>query len=249
MIATGLSVMLPRDRSVFTEFSRQQTTSSARRPGAPGLDQETLNYGMGVSQSFASGTRTSLAVGYMDMHRSSRETRDGFPGQRGPTVKATIEGPFLPPRRFPKMTSRISLSYGYGQQLGLYDRGSSQLTGEVAVGWNARPYTRLELSAVRTRSLTVEALTAESTGVNASLSQTIGNQMTLSAFAGYQWLTIRGFSRNTEALVGGLTADRKLGTRGRWFARFAYAFRDATSTEKVSVFSQHTVRLSVSYRY
>ena len=248
-IGTVLSVMLPRDRSVFTDFSRQQTTSTARRPGSARLDQETWNYSMGMAQSFASGARASLAVGYMDMHRSSQETGDGFPGQRGPTVKAQIDGPFLPPRRFPKMTSRISLSYGYGQQPGLNDRGSSRLTGEAAVGWNARPFTRLELSAARTRSLTIEALTADSTNVNASVSQTVGGKLTLAAFTGYQWLTIRGVHRDTEAFTAGLNADQKLGTRGRWFARFAYNFRDATSTEKISVFSQHTVRLSVSYRY
>jgi hypothetical protein len=246
---TTLSIMLPQDRSIFTEFNHQETSSSARFPGGARLAQQVWNYAFGVAQTFSSGTKVSVAAGYMDLHRSAEETRNGFPGQSGPTVKATVEGPFLPPSRFPKMSSRISLNYGYGQTPGLNDRGGSQFTGEAAVGWNARPFTRLELLAVRTRSLTVDALTAESTLLSASVTQTVGGSLTLATYAGYQWLTLRGTNRETEAVTAGLNADQKLGSRGRWFARLSYSFRDATSTEKASVFSQHTFRFSVTYRY
>lgn len=236
-------------RSLFAELTHRVVASDDRGGGVAALDQRALNTTVGFSQTFGLATRASLGVGYLEQRRSAAETRLQSPGGSGANVMASLDGPFLPPALFPKVTSRLRLAYGRLENPGLQDTGNKQLTGELAVGWAARAGTRLGIAAGRTRDLAVNDLTVESTHTHVLVDQRAGSRTQFTASAGYEWMTVRGITRHSEGAVATFTATRKLGTRGRWEGRFAYDYRDLTSSEQIANFAQHTGRLSSTYRF
>ncbi len=235
-------------RSLFAEVNHREVASDDRSAGSTALDQRALSTTLGFTQGFSTGTKASIGVGYLDQQRSTAETLLRSKGSSGATVMASIDGPFLPPTLFPKLTSMIRLAFGRLENPGLQDNGNKQLTGEVAVGWAARSTTRLGLAAARTRDLTVNDLTMERSRSVATVEQSVGNTSRLAGTLGYEWMTIRGIIRHSEGAIATFSASRKLGSRDRWESRFNYEYRDLNSSEQVANFSQHTVRLSAIYR-
>ncbi len=67
----------------------------------------------------------------------------------------TLNGPFLPAQYFPKVTSQLSLSYQDTATPGINDTATKELTGSLALGWQARPATRVSFTANRNQGLSV----------------------------------------------------------------------------------------------
>lgn len=89
-------------------------------------DSYVLSAGLGRSL-YHEKLRAGISYGYRVLNRSAAEAAaTGGPLQRsGYVVGASIEGPFLPERRFPKVVSLISLSYQDAATPGIYDTCSS----------------------------------------------------------------------------------------------------------------------------
>lgn len=236
-------------RTLFAEVSHRVIASDGAAGGTAALDQRALNTAVGFTQGFGTATRASLGFGYLDQRRSAGETRQNSRGSSGTSVLASLEGPFLPPSLFPKLTSQLRVAYSRLENPGLLDTGDKQLTGELVVGWAARAATRLGLAAGRTRNLTVSDLTVETTHTHILVDQAVGRQTVLTATAGYEWMTVRGLVRHSEGAIATLLATRKLGSRGRWEGSFNYSYRDLNSSEQIANFAQHTGRLSTTYRF
>jgi len=236
-------------RVLFTEVTHSQLVSDTTKSNSASLDQKVMNTAVGLTQGFSSGTKASLGIGYMNQQRSAAETAVSSRQGSDFNVMASVDGPFLPPTLFPKLTSRVRVAYGRLESPGLGDDGNKQLTGELAVGWAARANTRLGLAAGRTRKLSVNNLTLESSHAHVLVDQTVGAATQIAASLGYEWTNVRGLNRKSEGRLAMVSATRKLGSRNRWEGRVAYDYRDLNSSDRIATFAQHTGRFSTTYRF
>ncbi|MES2695371.1 MAG: hypothetical protein V4773_17980 [Verrucomicrobiota bacterium] len=236
--------------SALSSYTYTVATRATSDPISRRIDQTAAFYDVGIARLFLSDLATArVGVSRRDLSRSAGEQVAGPLDRSDTNLSASLTGPFLPPRKFPKLTSNITLQYGAAPKVGLNDNGGAQMTGSMSLGWQARRTTRLRLLASRVRDLTVTNLSSENTQVTGNWEENLTKATQLTGGIGYEWTTIRGDLRKTEALLATVSATTALGTRGRWSTRVSYVYREAASTVRLSDISQHTATAALNYSW
>jgi len=185
--------------------------------------------------------------GYRVLNRSARETTSGQTRLADPVFNAGIDGPFLPPRYFPKIKSSFNVAYSEAAAPGVNDSGSKSLSGSLNLDWQARPNTTVGLSATRGQRLSADDLTVQSAAVQFNVDQKLRHNLTGKFGAGRGWETFRGVGRSDRIL----TAHAALiyAFASRWTADLSYRFASADSSRAESVFDRHVTTASVGYQF
>jgi hypothetical protein len=183
--------------------------------------------------------------GYRVLNRSSRETTAGQTRLSGPLFTAGIEGPFLPPKYFPKIKSSFNVAYSEAAAPGINDAGSKSLAGSLSLNWQARPTTTVGLTATRGQRLSADDLTVQSTAVQFTVEQKLRYNLTGKLGGGYDWESFRGIGRSDRIITA--QAALTYAFARRWNANLAYRLNSATSTRAASVFDRHVMTASVGY--
>lgn len=217
--------------------------------GVP-LNQRSLMLSAGLERAFVDNTlHVGVSYGYRALHRSEAETGAGTgTSQEGGSVfTVTLDGPFLPEKYFPKITSKLMLSYEDTATPGINDPGTKELTGAMLLSWQARPATTVTFSVHRNQRLSVDDLTVNSTTIQLGVEQTLRYNLTGSLSASYDWSTYRTIHRDDETAA--LHAQLTYHFARVWDANLAYSLNSTSSTVVQSTFDRHIVNLSVTYRF
>lgn len=212
------------------------------------LRQNSYMGSVGLGRALAHDTlRAGLSYGYRILNRSAAETSTGERRQSGSVITASLEGPFLPVRYFPKIKSGFALTYQNAATPGLNDSGTKELTGNLRLAWLARARTNVTFTANRSQRLSADDLTVVSTNLQLGLDQTLRYNLTGTLTAGYDWSAYRTLTRQDRTLS--FSAGLKYQFAKVWDTRLAYNFNAVTSSERASTYDRHVVSLSLSYQY
>ena len=215
--------------------------------GVP-LNQNSYLLSAGLNRGFADNAlRASLSYGYRILNRAAAETSTGVERQQGSVISANLEGPFLPERYFPKITSSFTLSYQDAATPGINDTGTKELTGSLSLAWQARENTRLSFTARRSQGLSVNDLSVVSTNVQLGLEQTLRYNLTGTLTAGYDWSSYRTIAR--EDRTASFAAGLKYRFALAWDATFTGTVSSTTSTQLSSAVDRNVASLGVTYRF
>ncbi len=198
------------------------TSSGGVNERSASLDQESHAFSAGLSRPIYGSIKGSAGYGYRFLDRSAAETIIGQTQNNGGYFTLGLDGPFLPPARFPKLKSSLSLAYEQPTSLGINDTGGKTLTGNLGLSWDARERTSVSINASRNVNLTATDLSVETTQVALGVTERLGDFTTVTANLGYQWNTYRGVSREDNSLTGSLSAGRRLNKN--WSLGAAYRF-------------------------
>jgi Putative beta-barrel porin 2 len=183
-------------------------TSGDNFTGGRGLDQQSHNFSLGLSRPIYGDVSGSISYGVNILKRSAGETTRGDDSTSSGYLSASIDGPFLPRNRFPKLTSSASFTYSQSSTAGFNDDGGKFLSGSLSLAWSARERTKLQVRATRSLDLTINDLSSENTRISGGFSQQIGRSTSLSGEAGHSWSTIRGIDREDTILDASLSLSR-----------------------------------------
>lgn len=227
-------------------YAELQTSGDNAR-GAP-LDQTSYTFTAGLNRLIAHDTlRVGVNYGYRILDRSAAETAEGETRSGGSVISASIDGPFFPKKHFPKIESRFGITYEDAATPGIDDTGSQELTGYLALAWQARERTRVSFSAHRSQRLSANDLSVVSTYVRLGLDQTLRANLTGSLTAGYDWSSYSTIDR--EDRTASLGAGLRYQFSHSWDASLTYAFTSTESDVAASDYDRHLVSLSVAYRF
>lgn len=229
-----------------TNYDRLET-SGDNALGVP-LDQTVYTFTAGLNRLIANDTlRVGLNYGYRILERSAAETTSGERRSAGSVISASIDGPFLPKKHFPKIESRFGLTYQEAASPGIEDSGSSDLTGFLSLAWQARETTLVRFSAHRAQRLSSDDRSVVSTTVRLGLDQTLRPNLVGSLDASHDWSSYTGISRSdTTATLG---AALRYDFARTWDASLAYAYSTVTSNVAASSYDRHLVTLAVTKRF
>ncbi|MBC8011572.1 MAG: outer membrane beta-barrel protein [Burkholderiales bacterium] len=212
------------------------------------LDQKSYTLTAGLNRLFAHDTlRVGVNYGYRILERSAAETAEGDTTEGGSVISASVDGPFLPKKHFPKIESRFGITYEDAAAPGIDDTGSKELTGYLSLSWQARERTRVSFSAHRSQRLSADDLSVLSTYVRLGLDQTLRTNLTGSLTAGYDWSSYSTVGR--EDRTASLNAGLRYQFSRSWDASLTYAFSSTTSDVVASEYDRHLVSLGISYRF
>ena len=215
--------------------------------GVP-LDQNSTTFSAGLERALGdTALRARIGYGYRVLNRSAAETQGGPTRQGGSVITASLDGPFLPEKYFPKITSQFTLAYEDSATPGINDTGSKGLTGSLNLAWQARQNTKVSFTAQRSQQLSANDLSIVSSGVQLTLDQTLRYNLTGSLSAGYNWSSYRATARNDRTAT--VSAGLKYHFAGSWDASLAYTLNSTTSTVRQSTFDRHVVSLGLTYRF
>jgi hypothetical protein len=225
-----------------------ETRSSGRNLRSAPLDQTSYSVSAGLGRAFfRDRIQGRFSYGYRVLHRSRAETSTGTTSQSGPVFNASLDGPFLPERYFPKIKSKFVLSYDESSTPGVNDTGNKTLTGLLSLTWQARETTTVSFSATRSQRLSVDDLSVVSSTLLLSLEQVIRYNLRGTVSAGYNWDAYRGVDRSDETVVLDGRLDYTLARN--WKATASYRFSSASSTQRRSVYDRHIATLGVNYQF
>jgi hypothetical protein len=233
MISNQLSLSYKgflRGTSLILSHGVTFTESSGDNFRGVGLDQEAHNISLGLSRPLYGEVNGTLSYGYSLLRRSSGETVNGETDNSSAYVSASIDGPFLPRNRFPKLTSSASLSYSQSATAGINDGGGKFLAGNLNLAWSARPRTKLHVRASRSLDLSVSDLSVENTRVGGGFDQQIGRSTGLNGSVGYTWSDYRGVSRSDSTLDANLGISRSFNKYLSAGASYGYQNNQNTSS-------------------
>jgi uncharacterized protein (PEP-CTERM system associated) len=186
-------------------------------------------------------------VGYRILDRSKAETAQGLSGNSSPVYSAGIDGPFLPKKYFPKITSSFSIAYEDATSPGINDPGSKSITGSLHLAWDARARTTVSLDASRNQRLTATDLSAVTTTVSGNVKESLPHNITALLGASYSWNNFRGISRTDQRTA--LNASLSYPFGHGWSSALAYEYDIIDSSTPMSNYDHQTVSLSLSYRF
>lgn len=211
------------------------------------LDQSSHLISLGLSRPLYREVSGRINYGYRILNRSAAETSLGTTRQTGTVLSASLDGPFLPARSFPKIKSHLSLSYQDATTPGINDTGTKSLTGDVSLSWEARESTTVSLGASRTQRLAVTDISVVTTSARAGLTQKLRYNLSGSAGVNYDWNTYKGITRSDEIFSydGALNYD----FARTWTASASYRYQASTSNQAVSDYVRHLAILSLGYTY
>jgi hypothetical protein len=181
------------------------------------------------------------------LHRSRAEIFSGSPDSAGSIFSVNLDGPFLPQSLFPKLDSSLSVGYQKAETPGINDKGGSRLFGAMHVGWHARERTEIFVDARRSRELSVNDLTVETTAFTANLRQGIGNFMSATLTGGYERRDYRTLTRSDNVKLAGAGLSYRI--TKTWSADAEYRLRASTSNIPTADYSRHMVWLTVTYTF
>ncbi|AHF94641.1 hypothetical protein OPIT5_22510 [Opitutaceae bacterium TAV5] len=213
------------------------------------LDQSSWMLTAGLNRTFAHDLlHASLSYGYRVLTRSRDETDKGIRRQSGSVITASLDGPFLPRKHFPKVESHFSVSYQDAASPGINDTGSKTVTGSLGVIWQARETTRVSLSANRSQRLSADDLSVVTTTVQLGVHQDLRTNLTGSLTAGYDWSTYDDDDgrRDKTASFGALLNYR---FARAWDAELSARFNSTSSTVLRSDYDRLLVSLGVTYHF
>lgn len=227
-------------------YDRLQT-SGDNTSGIP-LDQTAYMFTVGLNRLIVHDTlRVGLNYGYRILERSAAETTTGDTRQAGSVISASIDGPFLPKKYFPKIESRFGITYQEASSPGIDDTGSKDITGFLNLDWQARETTSVTFAAHRNQRLSSDDLSVVSTNVRLGLEQILRHNLTGSLSAGYEWASYDSINRqDTTASLG--AALRYQFSRAV-DASLIYGFTSTSSDVPASAYDRHLVSLNVTYRF
>jgi hypothetical protein len=226
----------------------EELHSSGENALGADLNQNSYLGSAGLIHSFFHDTlHAGLSYGYRILHRSAAETANRQTRQGSSVITANLDGPFLPARLFPKITSHFSIAYQDAATPGINDTSSKELTGSLTLAWQARQATRVSFAAQRGQRLSADDLTVVSSDVNLQVTQTLRYDLSGVVGVGYNWSSYRGTARQDETTQfnAGLTYH----FARSWDSSLTYTFNDTSSTNGRSDFSRHLVSLSLTYNF
>ena len=235
------------DTTLRLAYDHDEARTSGDNLRSVPLDQTAHQFLLSLGKPLYRDVIGRLGVGYRLLDRSAAETASGETRVAGTIVIATIEGPFLPPRYFPKIKSRLTLSYQDAAAPGVNDTGAKSLAGSLSLIWQARDTTAISLVADRLQRLTANDLTAVSTGAHLHVEQTLRYNLTGSLAAGYAREVFRGVTRSDrrKSAEAGLTYH----FARTWDASASGRFESVTSSEQLSAYNRRIALLSVSHTF
>ena len=199
-IFPGTSLLLGHELTI--------TKTDANEYTQVGLDQYSNNLSIGLSRPLYGEVSGSIRYGYSVLSRSSEEVFGSDTSRGSHYLNISIDGPFLPANRFPKLTSSASISYSQSSVAGFLDDGGKFLSGSLRLAWSARERTDLSIHASRSMELSANNLAVENTRVGGGFTQKIGRVTKLDGSISYNWRSYRGVTRDDTILQAGLTLSR-----------------------------------------
>jgi hypothetical protein len=212
-----------------------------------GLDQMSNSISSGIFYKFSSALRASADIGYRWINRSAAETASGKRKDGSMTYSLRIDGPFLPPKQFPKLKSSLSLGFEKGEALGLNDKGSTTLTGNLSLSWQARERTSLQVGANRKQSIGIDNYSSVNSGLDIGAVQQIGEQVSVSAKISQEWIDYVGKNRSDNRT--------SFNTRVSYFfnkrleAGVSYLYTISNSNEVLHDYHRRLYTLSATYTF
>jgi len=223
----------------------QLHSSGDNELGVP-VNQNSYVVSAGLGRAFYHNLlRGGLSYGYRVLNRSEAEVQasGGLATRSGYVIGASLEGPFLPERYFPKVTSLLSLTYQDAATPGIYDTGTKVVTGRLSLAWQARPNTSAKFSVDRVQRLAVNDQSVVTTTVLLGLEQTLRLHLTGTLSVGYDWSSYRSLGREdrTTTYNAGLRYD----FARVWNAHFSSVFTSTKSTIPRSTYDRSVTSLSL----
>ncbi|HEX2853365.1 MAG TPA: outer membrane beta-barrel protein [Opitutaceae bacterium] len=233
--------------TVILSYDYTSAESSGENLLGAELDQNSHHFSLGLSRPLYREVTGRINYGYRILNRSAAETTAGTTRQAGTVLSATIDGPFLPARAFPKIKSHLSLSYQDATTPGVNDPGTKLLTGDLSLSWEARESTTLSLGTSRTQRLAVTDISVVTTSARASVTQKLRYNLSGSAGVNYEWNTYKGIPRSDEVFSydGALNYD----FAHSWTASASYRYQSSQSNQVVSDYVRHLAILSLGYTF
>jgi hypothetical protein len=217
--------------------------------GVP-LKQNSYVLSAGLGRALYHNTlRAGISYGYRVLNRSAAEVlATGGPRQRsGYVVGVSLEGPFLPVRYFPRVTSLFSLVYQDAATPGIYDTGTKEVTGRLSLLWQAREGTGVSFSVHRIQRLAVNDLSVVTTTMLLSVEQALRLNLTGTLSAGYDWSTYRSINRQDETTR--LTAELRYHLAKSWDVHLTSIYTSTSSTLPLSNYHRLVTSLSLTREF
>lgn len=206
-----------------------RTTSSGDNVLGADLDQHSNSVSGTLSHPLAGQLTGAFTYGYRILDRSQAESVTGQKRQEGSFFSATLNGPFLPPRYFPKLDSSMSLSYQESRSPGINDLGGKTLTGSIGLRWAARERTKLNFQANRSIDLAANDYSVENTNVSLGITESVGIAHQFSGNVGYTWQKFRGVDRKDNIFNASLTYNYSLSRYWSLGASYTYQKNDTNT--------------------
>lgn len=236
------------DTGLHLSYDYTRATSSGNNARGAEIDQNAHLFSVGVSRPLYHDVTGRINYGYRILNRSAAETPTGDQRQTGTVFSASLQGPFLPAARFPKLKSHLSISYENAKTPGVNDQGASkQVTGDLGLTWEARETTSVSINASRSQRLASNDLTAVTTTAQLGLQQKLGYSLSGSLNAGYTWNSYQTVARSDE--VFSVDGSLNYTFAQNWSASGSYRYQNSTSGFTVADYERHVATLSVSYHY
>lgn len=236
------------DRTALNlKYDYTETHSSGDNLLGVDLDQNSHLFSAGLSRPLYQDVTGRVSYGYRILNRSAAETATGVTQDNGTVLSASVEGPFLPPRMFPKIQSRFSISYEDAATPGINDTGTKQISGNLGLSWLARPNTTVSFDANRAQRLSITDFTVVSTTVQLRLNQKLRYNLDGMLGAGYNWETFKGVARSDEILS--FDASLNYSFARNWRAGATYRFQDTKSSVRVADYKHGIVSVTLNYRF
>lgn len=212
--------------------------------GVP-LNQNSYVVSVGLGRALYHNTlRGGISAGYRVLNRSAAESPDGVRKRSGYVLGASLEGPFLPVRYFPKVTSEFAVNYQDAATPGIQDTGSKILTGRLHLAWKARELTNVSFTVDRSQRLSADDITVVQTSVRLGLEQTLRANLTGSLSATHDWSSFGTLNRDDRTLT--LTAGLRYRFARVWSADFSSIYTDTKSTLPRATYARHLNSLSLT---
>jgi hypothetical protein len=235
------------DTTLSVVYGYSQTESSGENLRGASLDQNSNSLDLALSRALYHDVTGRIGYGYRILDRSAAETSSGDTREAGTTFTASVDGPFLPPRMFPKITSRASIAYSSAATPGVNDSGGKQVTGDLSLSWEARQNTSVSFGAGRSQRLSATDLTVVSSNVHLSLQQQLRYNLTGSLTGTYGWETYRAITRKDEILS--TDANLSYSFAHSWNASAAYRYTSSTSSQTISQYVRHVATVTLGYTF
>jgi hypothetical protein len=235
------------DNTLSFIYGYTQAESSGENLRGVGLDQKSHSFSASLSRPLYRDVTGRIGYGYRILDRSQAETLVGVSRQTGTFFNAGIDGPFLPERLFPKIKSRMAISYEDARTPGVNDVGGKQIAGDLNLSWQARETTLVSVGATRAQRLSSTDLTVVSTGTRISVDQQLRINLSGNVGASYNWESYRGVVREDRILS--FNTGLNYTFAHSWASSATYRYNSNSSNAFVSDFVRHQVTLSLAYTF
>jgi hypothetical protein len=233
--------------TLILSYDYTQTKTSGDNLIGVDLDQSSHLTSLGLSRALYRDVTGRISYGYRILNRSAAETSAGETRSTGTVLSASVEGPFLPRRVFPKIESSFSIAYSDATTPGINDPGSKQLTGDVSLSWAARERTTVTLGLSRSQRLAVSDVGVVTTTARASIQQQLRHNLSGSVGASYDWNKYQAMARSDESFSW--DANLNYDFAESWNATAAYTYTTNKSDQTISAYRRHLAILSLGYTF